>query len=91
MDYVWPVNDNTQFELGYRGNFSFQETDYNVFDLLQSGRTTNTELTNFLGFTQNVNAAYTQFGQKIDKFSYLMGLRMEKTHIEIDQKNNQYL
>lgn len=86
MDYVWPVNDNTQFELGYRGNFSFQETDYNVFDLLQSGRTTNTELTNFLGFTQNVNAAYTQFGQKIDKFSYLMGLRMEKTHIEIDQK-----
>ena len=86
LDYVWPVNENTQFELGYRGDFSFQETDYNVFDLLDSGRTPNTQLTNFLGFTQNVNAAYTQFGQKINKFSYLMGLRMEKTHIEIDQK-----
>jgi len=86
MDYVWPVNENTQFELGYRGDYSFQETDYNVFDLLDSGRTVNNQLTNFLGFTQNVNAAYTQFGQKIDKFSYLMGLRMEKTHIEIDQK-----
>jgi hypothetical protein len=78
MDYVWPINENTQFELGYRGNFSFQETDYNVFDLLELGRTPNTQLTNFLGFTQNVNAAYTQFGQKIDDFSYLMGLRMEK-------------
>lgn len=86
LDYVWPINENTQFELGYRGNFSFQETDYNVFDLLDSGKTQNIQLTNFLGFTQNVNAAYTQFGQKIDQFSYLMGLRMEKTHIEIDQK-----
>ena len=86
MDYVWPVNENTQFELGYRGNFSTQETEYNVFDLLESGRTPNVQLTNFLGFTQNVNAAYTQFGQKIEQFSYLMGLRMEKTHIEIDQR-----
>jgi outer membrane receptor protein involved in Fe transport len=88
MDYVWPVNENTQFELGYRGNFSTQETEYNVFDLLESGRTPNVQLTNFLGFTQNVNAAYTQFGQKIEHFSYLMGLRMEKTHIEIDQRTS---
>jgi outer membrane receptor protein involved in Fe transport len=88
MDYVWPINQKTQFELGYRGNFSFQETEYNVFDLLDTGRTPNTQLTNFLGFTQNVNAAYTQFGQKINKFSYLMGLRMEKTHIEIDQRTS---
>ena len=86
MDYVWPVNENIQFELGYRGDFSLQKTDYNVFDLLDSGKTPNTQLTNFLGFTQNINAAYTQFGQKINKFFYLIGLRMEKTHIEIDQK-----
>ena len=86
MDYVWPVNENTQFEIGYRGDFSLQETDYNVFDLLDNGRTPNTELTNFLGFTQKINAAYAQFGKKINKFSYLIGLRMEKTHIEIDQK-----
>ena len=86
MDYVWPVNENTQFEIGYRGDFSLQETDYNVFDLLDNGRTPNTELTNFLGFTQKINAAYAQFGKKINKFSYLIGLRMEKTHIVIDQK-----
>ena len=86
MDYVWPVNENTQFEIGYRGDFSLQETDYNVFDLLDNGRTPNTELTNFLGFTQKINAAYAQFGKKINKFSYLIGLRMEKTHIEINQK-----
>ena len=32
MDYVYPIDENTQFELGYRGNFSKQETDYEVFD-----------------------------------------------------------
>ena len=88
IDYVWPINENSQFELGYRGNFSFQETEYNVFDLLNTGRIPNTRLTNFLGFTQNVNAAYTQFGKKINKFSYLIGLRMEKTHIEINQRTS---
>ena len=88
IDYIWPINENSQFELGYRRNFSFQETEYNVFDLLNTGRISNTQLTNFLGFTQNVNAAYTQFGKKINKFSYLIGLRMEKTHIEIDQRTS---
>ncbi|MEK9614383.1 MAG: TonB-dependent receptor, partial [Flavobacteriaceae bacterium] len=73
MDYVWPVDKNTQFELGYRGNFSVQETDYSVIDLLETGRTPNVNLTNFLGFTQNVHAAYTQFGKKLNQFSYLMG------------------
>lgn len=88
IDYVWPIDENTQFELGYRGNLSDQENDYQVYDFLTEGRTSNTNLTNFLGFTQNVHAAYTQFGKKIGKFSYLAGLRMEKTHIEIDQRTS---
>ena len=91
IDYVWPIDENTQFELGYRGNLSEQETDYQVYDFLTAGRNQNTDLTNFLGFTQNVHAAYTQFGKKVGKFSYLAGLRMEKTHIEIDQRtSNEY-
>ena len=86
LDYVYPIDDNTQFELGYRGDFSQQDTDYQVFDLNDGTETINTNLTNYLGFTQNVNAAYTQFGKKINKFSYLLGLRMEDTKIIIDQR-----
>ena len=37
-------------------------------------------------FDQDVNAVYTQFGKKINKFSYLAGMRMENTHIIIDQR-----
>ena len=91
VDYVYPIDSNTQFELGYRGNFSDQETDYRVFDILDGVDTPNTNLTNFLGFKQNVNAVYTQFGKKINAFSYLLGMRMEDTFIVIDQRTtNEY-
>lgn len=88
LDYVYPIDENTQFELGYRGNFSQQETDYQVFDIIDNSNEINLDLTNFLVFKQNVNAAYTQFGKKVDKFSYLLGLRMENTHIVIDQRTS---
>merc|ERR1712070_943176 len=48
MDYVYPIDQNTQFELGYRGNFSEQETDYQVFDIVNEENLPNLDLTNFL-------------------------------------------
>lgn len=86
LDYVYPIDDNTQFEAGFRGNYSQQDTDYQVFDINGNESTLNTDLTNYLGFTQNVNAAYTQFGKKINQFSYLLGIRIENTKIIIDQR-----
>ena len=86
LDYIYPIDENTQFEAGFRGNYSQQDTDYQVFDINGDIRTLNTNLTNYLGFTQNVNAAYTQFGKKVNKFSYLLGVRMEHTKIVIDQR-----
>ena len=52
IDYVNPLDENTQFEAGYRGNFSLQETDYQVMDITATGEQINTDLTNFLGFEQ---------------------------------------
>ena len=86
LDYVYPIDENTQFEAGFRGNYSQQDTEYQVFDINGNESTLNTDLTNYLGFTQNVNAAYTQFGKKINQFSYLLGIRMENTKIVIDQR-----
>ena len=88
LDYVLPIDENTQFELGYRGNYSEQATDYRVFDITSGGTIPNTNLTNYLRFVQNVDAAYTQFGKKVDNFSYLAGLRMERTKIIIDQQTS---
>ncbi|TYB76376.1 outer membrane beta-barrel family protein [Bizionia myxarmorum] len=87
VDYVLPIGENSQFELGYRGNFENQDTDYKL-SLLNTDTNefeVNTNLSNFLNYREYVNAAYTQFGSKFGKFSFLAGLRLENTRITVDQ------
>lgn len=86
-DYVLPIGENSQFELGYRGDFKNQDTDYTV-ELLNGSTNqfvVNDSLSNFLNYREYVNAAYTQFGSKFGKFSFLAGLRLESTRITVDQ------
>ena len=89
-DYVWPINENTQFEIGYRGRFNSQTTDYEVGYLNPDAITTNNliidnNLSNILTYKEYVNAFYSQYGQKINKFSYLLGLRVESSNIQVNQ------
>lgn len=86
-DYVLPLDKNTQFEFGYRGNFNNQETDYQVFQIQDGGFAKNTDLSNVLIYKEYINAFYSQYGKKIDAFSFLIGLRMEDSNIIVDQVN----
>jgi outer membrane receptor protein involved in Fe transport len=83
-DYVLPIGENSQFELGYRGSFEDLTSDYVVNAPNLDPRY---DPSNNLEFTQNVNAFYTQFGSKINKFSYLFGVRAEMTNIDINLVN----
>ena len=69
-DYVLPIGD-AQFEAGYRGNFEESSNDYQLDQLnLNTGEfETNLGLTNIFTYTQNINALYTQYGNKYGKFS----------------------
>ncbi|MCK0179384.1 TonB-dependent receptor family protein [Flavobacteriaceae bacterium S0862] len=86
-DYVLPIGENTQFELGYRGSFKDNITDYTVELLndMTNNFEIDTNLSNVLNFKEDINALYTQYGTKFNKFSFLLGLRMENTRITIDQ------
>ncbi|MEL0643060.1 outer membrane beta-barrel family protein [Olleya sp. Ti.3.14] len=86
-DYVLPIGENSQFEAGYRGNFNTTSTDFQV-ELLDTDTNQfelSTDLTNLLNFKEYLNAVYTQYGTKINKFSFLLGLRLENTQLTIDQ------
>ena len=83
-DYVLPIGENSQFEAGYRGSFQDLTSDYLV---VAPNLDPAYNPSNNLEFTQNVNAFYTQFGSKINKFSYLFGLRTEITNIDIHLNN----
>ncbi|MFV8442166.1 TonB-dependent receptor domain-containing protein [Flavobacterium sp. LB2P44] len=81
MDYVLPFGKGSQFEAGYRGDFSKLLTDYQV----KNDGVINTNFTNTLEYNEKINAVYTQYGMKINKFSALFGLRFEDSNIDINQ------
>lgn len=85
-DYVQPIGEHSQFEFGYRGNFNELNTDYTLEFNKNGNFVLDTDVSNNLIYREYINAAYSQFGSKIkDKFSYLLGLRMEDTRITIEQ------
>lgn len=83
IDYVLPMGE-AQFEAGYRGTFEKEINDFQLDTLNQnSGQfETNLDLTNVFTYHENVNALYTQYGNKYGKFSVLMGLRLENTEMK---------
>jgi len=80
-DYVLPIGEGSQFEAGYKGNFGNLNNEYYVLDN-QGIRIDN--LSNTLEYKENINALYTSYGFKVNKFSYLFGLRWEDTNIEVN-------
>ena len=75
-DYVLPIGENGRFEAGYRGSFSSNLTDFSVTPI--------SDFSNKLEYVEDVNAFYTQYGSKYNKFSYFVGLRFEDSKIEVN-------
>lgn len=85
-DYVLPFGKASQFEMGYKGEFNTLNTDYKVGSINSSGvYIPNNQFTNILDYKENINAVYSQLGTKINKFSFLFGLRWEDSKIEVNQ------
>ena len=91
LDYILPFNKNSQFEFGYRGSFRDLLTDYKVSEFINNQNILDLDKSNILNFKEYINAFYSQYGNKINKFSYLLGLRVESSNITIDQRTiNQF-
>ncbi|MEG3658786.1 TonB-dependent receptor [Arenibacter palladensis] len=94
MDYVLPFgkDNQSQFELGYRGTFNNNNTDFD-FGIQQQNGDFNSDpnFSNELNYKEYVNAAYAQLGSKFNKFSILGGLRMEASDIGIELVNSNEL
>ena len=87
LDYVWPIDKNTQFEAGYRSTNEKQDTGFTVLNEIAGGTMVVDEgLTNFLDYEQTIHAVYSQFGKKWNGFSFLAGLRYEHTDWNVIQK-----
>ena len=86
LDYVYPIDKNTQFEAGYRGTDNIRKIDFEVQIIDENDNATVDEnLSNVLDFEQEVHALYSQYGKKFNTFSFLAGLRFENTRIFVEQ------
>ena len=83
-DYVLPIGENKQVELGFRLNKDDRSTDYRFYNEDINGDfILNDSLTNFFEYDEMITAVYGQYGQKFGKLSALLGLRIEGTDIDI--------
>lgn len=80
-DYVLPLGKGSQFEAGYKGSFGDLNNEYFVKD---ENDAPISNLSNTLEYKENINALYTSYGFKVNKFSYLFGLRWEDTNIQVN-------
>jgi|TARA_E500000178_G_scaffold145657_1_gene145232 outer membrane receptor protein involved in Fe transport len=86
VDFIYPIDNETEFEFGYRGSFLERETDYDVSFLTGNSFISDSGLSNIFNYNESVNSLYTQLGKKFDKLSALFGLRYENSKQEINQK-----
>ncbi len=68
-------------KLSFGGKYSIVKTDntFNFFNVFSGEDVLNSERSNTFEYTENINAAYFNFYQKINKWTLQAGLRMEQT------------
>ncbi|PQJ23456.1 outer membrane beta-barrel family protein [Tenacibaculum sp. SG-28] len=81
-DFILPIGENSQFEIGHKTTLQDLYSDFKVRD--GNGNPLEYDPSNAIKFQQNIYAFYAQYGNKIDAFSYLLGLRTEITDIDLD-------
>ena len=89
IDYVLPIKKDGQFELGFRRSNQYQDIYYLAENEDLNGNFINDlNLSNTLLYNEKVNAFYTQYGNKKNKFSFLLGLRYEESKTTVKQLAN---
>ena len=80
-DYVLPITDSIELELGYRGRFKNKLDGINseTYNYNSSEYISDTNINNIFKYSQIVNAGYVTFGHQLGKLGYKLGLRAEHT------------
>ena len=87
-DYIQPVNENGKLESGLRVSLREFDNDfsYSIFDKISDSFKKDVRRSNHFTYGEHVYAGYLNYGQKLNKWSFLTGLRAEYTNIIINQK-----
>lgn len=81
-DFVTAFSKDSRFEAGIRADLRAIRSDY----LAKADEVLLEKYNNKLKYDENLYSAYMQYGNKINKFSYLLGLRAELSQIGISDR-----
>jgi ferric enterobactin receptor len=82
LDYVKPFNKTGKIEIGVRTSLRDMVNDYIVNNVTPSGEVPIPEFDNYFVYNENISAAYGIVSNKLNKFSYQLGLRTEWTDVK---------
>lgn len=82
-EWVKPIGEDVEITTGYAGEYLRDNIQYlgEDFNSLQQTWVTDFNKTNRFRFNQDIHAFYLTYGQSIDEFSFLAGLRAEQAFI----------
>lgn len=80
-DYIHPIGPEGKFEIGLRGSQRKIDNDFLVQQEGDDGLVVVNGLSNNFIYDEGVFAVYAIYGNKINRFSYQMGLRNEYSNI----------
>ncbi|GJM35704.1 MAG: TonB-dependent receptor [Saprospiraceae bacterium] len=80
-DYIHPFKKDGRFEIGLYSSFREMTNNYIVEHLADGKWLADPGLTNHFIYNENIHAAYAQVGNKINRFSYQLGLRAEYSDV----------
>lgn len=80
-DYVYPFGKDGKMEAGYRGSFRRIDNNYLVEEFFDAQWNARSDLSNDFNYDENIHAIYANLGNKISRFSYQFGMRMEYSNV----------
>ncbi|WP_286967260.1 outer membrane beta-barrel family protein [Flavobacterium sp. UBA4854] len=89
-DFIQPIDSLSTLEFGIKTEIRTVSSNYLAEEQQDNNWVIYQNIDNDLNYDETITGAYTQFSSKINKFSYMLGLRAEFTDISIKDVENAY-
>ncbi len=89
IDFENPYKEGANYEFGLQYVATLLQNDFSVEKFENDVWTYLTNFTDDTEYNEKIAAAYIQYGNKVNKFSYQLGLRAENSNIEVISNRSQ--
>ncbi|WP_109437388.1 TonB-dependent receptor domain-containing protein [Aquimarina sp. AU119] len=90
IDFINPIKEKKQFETGVKYETRTVSNSFFAEELIDTNFVSIDPLDNSIDYDEQIFSTYAQFGNTSGKLSYLGGVRMEYTRVNIEDENSAF-